>query len=103
VWLTPGLGCSLDILDLDAAFLAQVLSRLLDVAQKVRVVFELLIEPVIRDTRLISNPAGFPLQVKPISSPSGPIRCDADVPRRGRASRRNTGLARGPASCQCFS
>ena len=47
VYSVPRFGYSLDILNPDAAPLAQALSRLLDAAQEARVVFEPMIEPVI--------------------------------------------------------
>jgi hypothetical protein len=45
-----------------------------DAAQKARVVFEPIIEPVILGPEAESNPAGFPLWVMTISSPSASRR-----------------------------
>jgi hypothetical protein len=48
VYLMPSIAASLlDILDPDAAPIPQALSRLLDAAQKPRVIFELIVEPFI--------------------------------------------------------
>jgi len=65
---------SLDILDPDAAPRPHALSRMFDAAQKARVVFEPVVEPVVLGAKPMSTPAGFPLRVMTISSPSASRR-----------------------------
>jgi hypothetical protein len=65
-----GPGFLLDILDSDTAPLSQALSRALDAAQKLRITLEPIIEPISSDPKPISDPAGLPLRVMTIPSPS---------------------------------
>jgi hypothetical protein len=54
-------GFSLDILDPDAAPLAQALPRLFDAAQKARIIFELIIEPIILGREADQQSGRFPV------------------------------------------
>jgi len=47
---------SLDILDPDAATFSQALSRLLDAAQEARIVFELIVEPIVLGCEAYQHP-----------------------------------------------
>jgi hypothetical protein len=61
-----------NVLDLDTTQRLQALSRLIDPAQKSRIVFEPVVEPSSSDAKPIITPAGLPWRVMTI--PASPLR-----------------------------